>query len=58
MVRVLDKDGVFLFELDEQVFPLRMPLETKMGEKVYHLHIYWEEDDKTKVRSAQLNTRP
>lgn len=56
MIPIKDKDGHTVAEIDEELFPLRIPLSMKSGDKEYILRVFYEEDGKT-PRSALLNTK-
>lgn len=55
MIQLKDKQGNIIAELSEEMFPLSMPVTTKIGEREYFIHVYYEPNGK--VRSALLNTK-
>ena len=56
MIPIKDKDGNTLVEVDESLFPLKMPIQMRLGEKEYLIKVFYE-DDGTTPRSALLNTK-
>lgn len=61
MIRIKDKYGNIVFEVDEVLFPLKVHLSTVWGEKNYILRITYVKDkethikDLTKISGLMLN---
>ena len=55
MIKIIDKNGVVVAEVSEKVFPLRLPVETVIGNVVYKLYVtFTRTKDEVKVRTMNL----
>ena len=61
MIKLKDREGNVILELDEERFPISMPIKTVWGEREYQVNLYYLKDKKgivtDSIKSLNINIK-